>query len=366
MARETNKIYLFPHLFLQHEIEFLSASNMKALVFRYPSGVCAVRIINKRGEIVVLPFHGQQVWDAQFDGRRIKMETAVKEPKDTQDFLSNMGGFLFHCGMGAMGSPGPDDDHPIHGELVNAKYQHAYLEAGSDENGSFIGLGGVYEHSAAFGNHYTANPTLRLYENESLINFTLRVKNLNRTPMEYMYLAHINFHPVDMGELVYSARYDADHVRIRANFPSHMQPKEDLLNFVNILVKNPTVHHITHPDHIYDPEIVFMIDYEADDEGWAHALHIHPDGSADYVRHRPAQLDHGIRWICRTPNQQALGMEVGTAGVEGYSAEKNKGNVKVLAPGGEFFCEYTSGLVDKLGTEEIRKKIDTQMGRNKP
>ena len=138
MARETNKINLFPHLFLQHEIEFLSAANMKALVFRYPSGVCAVRIINKRGEVVVLPFHGQQVWDAQFDGRRIKMETAVKEPKESQDFLSNMGGFLFHCGMGAMGSPGPDDDHPIHGELVNAKYQHAYLETGSDENGSFI------------------------------------------------------------------------------------------------------------------------------------------------------------------------------------------------------------------------------------
>lgn len=365
MGSDSLCINLFKHHFTQNESELVVYGNMRVSSFCYPSGVFAIRIKNDRGEIIVLPFHGQQVWDAVFDGRRIKMETAVKEPKDTQDFLANMGGFLFHCGMTAMGSPGPEDTHLIHGEMVNANYGRAYLEAGNDNQGKFIGVGGVYEYSAAFGSHYSANPELRLYEDEALIGFSLRVKNLNNTPMEYMYLAHINFHPIDYGELVYSAAYDSEHVRIRGNFPSHMKPTEKLRSFVNKLIDDPTIHHISSPDQIYDPEIVFMIDYEPDDDGWAHALYVHPDGSADYVRHRPEQLDHGVRWICRTPNQQALGMEVGTAGVEGYTAERKKGNVRVLAAGEEFFCEYVAGLVASAKADEIKQKIEKQMGRNR-
>ena len=36
-------------------------------------------------------------------------------------------------------------------------------------------------------------------------------------------------------------------------------------------------------------------DYVADDAGWAHTLVVHPDGSADYIRHRPAQLPCATR-----------------------------------------------------------------------
>jgi hypothetical protein len=39
-----------------------------------------------------------------------------------------------------------------------------------------------------------------------------------------------------------------------------------------------------------------MIDYLADEEGWAHSLQVHPDGSADYVRHRPTELDKSMRY----------------------------------------------------------------------
>ncbi len=363
MRKGVARFNLFHHHFSEDEKEIVSIGRIKVSGFRYRSGISALRVLNSRGEVIILPFHGQQVWDAKFDERCIKMQTAVREPKDTQDFLLNMGGFLFHCGMSAMGSPGPEDDHPIHGELVNAKYQRAWLEAGENEKGAFIVVGGEYIHAEAFGNHYSAKPTIRLYEDDSLIQFGMRVRNLNKTPMEYMYLAHINFLPIEQGELVYSAKYDADHVKIRSSFPSHMKPTEKLSNFVNDLVKDPKIHHIIKPEFTFDPEIVFTIDYEADTDGWAHALYIHPDGSADYVRHKPAQLDHGVRWICRTPNQEALGLEVGTAGVGGYSAEKAKGNVKSLEPGGEFFCEYTAGLVDKEIAKKLEQEINSQMGR---
>ena len=52
-------------------------------------------------------------------------------------------------------------------------------------------------------------------------------------------------------------------------------------------------------------------------------MQVHPDGTADYIGHRPDQLDHGVRWICRTPDQDALGICLpATAEPEGYSRRR--------------------------------------------
>ena len=45
-----------------------------------------------------------------------------------------------------------------------------------------------------------------------------------------------------------------------------------------------------------------------DADGFAHALQKHPNGTADYVRCRPDQAPICTRWICRTPDQDGLGI----------------------------------------------------------
>ena len=45
-----------------------------------------------------------------------------------------------------------------------------------------------------------------------------------------------------------------------------------------------------------------------------------------------------------TPDAIAL-VEAGTCEPEGYLAEKAKGNVKVLPPGEQFFCEFQVGAL---------------------
>jgi hypothetical protein len=97
---------------------------------------------------------------------------------------------------------------------------------------------------------------------------------------------------------------------------------------------------------MFDPEVVFYLDYMTDEHGWAHTMQVHPDGSADFISHRPAELDHGVRWISRTADQQALGLILpATAEPEGYTAEKAKGNIKVFPPGGEFECHMEIGTL---------------------
>jgi hypothetical protein len=109
----------------------------------------------------------------------------------------------------------------------------------------------------------------------------------------------------------------------------------------------------------FDPEVVFFIDYLTDEDGWAHSMQIHPDGRADYVRHQPSQLDTGVRWISRTPDQDALGLiEPATAEPEGYLAEKAKGNIKTIPPKGVYHCEVEMGALTSEEALKMEAKID--------
>lgn len=332
--------------FSGQERMLLDYGSLAASVFRYASGVCAVRLRNEVGELIVLPFQGQQIWSAQFLGRDLTMRSMFREPQPTRDYLANYGGFLLHCGATAMGTPSAQDTHPLHGELPNAPYQSATLQFGEDEQGAYLAVGGRYQHTIAFSYNYVAEPLVKLYAGSSLLRLSMHITNLAHTEMPLMYLAHINFRPVDQGRLIYSALPTPEHVRVRRGIPSHIKVKPGYREFVEELAEHPENHHVLKPGLAFDPEVVFFIDYLADDEGWAHSLQAHPDGSADYVRHRPEELNKGVRWICRTPDQDALGIVLpGTAEPEGYLAEMVKGNVRQLGPNEVFACQYEAGVL---------------------
>jgi hypothetical protein len=94
-------------------------------------------------------------------------------------------------------------------------------------------------------------------------------------------------------------------------------------------------------------------------------MQMHPDGSADIVQHRVNALDHGITWVSRMPDQQALGLEAGTAGVEGFSMEKEKGNVRYIEGGQRFYCEIRAGYMSATEAVLEKEKIDRIAGRAK-
>jgi hypothetical protein len=285
------------------------------------------------------------------------------EPRPTREYLETYGGFLLHCGATAMGVPSREDTHPLHGELPNAPYQLAHLVVGQDEKRAYIGLGGQYQHTVAFSHNYVARPLVKLYAGSSLFRVTMTITNLKNSAMELMYLAHVNFRPVDNGRLVYSAPCTPEHVRVRKSIPSHIRPLPGYAEFIEELGRHPEKHNRLAPDLVFDPEVVFSIDYLADEDGWAYSMQVHPDGSADYVRHRPDQLDKGIRWISRTADQEALGLVLpATAEPEGYLAEKGKGNIKVLPPKGEFHCELEMGTLTLAEAKRLEERISLVAG----
>ena len=358
-------LHLTPEQFISHETLLAERGELSASIFRYPSGVCALRLKNSLGELIMLPYQGQQIWDATLRGRRLTMKSMFDQPYPTSDFLSTFGGFLLHCGAVAIGSPSAEDSHPLHGELPNAPYQSAALVFGADEKGEYIGLTGEYRHTVSFNYNYTAVPLVKLYEDSSVFTVSMSIQNHKASPMPLMFLEHVNFIPVDGGRLAQTVVCDPENMRVRANIPSFMEVAPGYREFLKLLQEHPEKHLVFDPALVYDPEVVFYMNYLADENGWARTLQIHPDGSADLLRHRPEQLNRGVRWICRTADQGALGMEPSTAEVEGFSAEKKKGNVRSLSGGATFAYELEVGVVTAAETRHEEKLIEQVLTRKK-
>ena len=367
------RVFLSKNHFGESEKTLVESGDLSASVFRYSTGVAAVRIKNSRGEIVVLPYQGQQVWRCSFDGKPLTMKSVFDEPVPSTVYLETYGGFLLHCGVTGMGVPGDKDTHPLHGELPNARYENAYLEIGgagadypggasdSDGAGPYIAIGGCYHHRIAFNTFYRAEPRIALRAGASTIDASMRISNLLSVEMELMYMMHINFLPIDQGELVYSAEASPDTVRVFVSVPTHMRSGggiEALKSYLELLSEHPERHHVLKPEQPYDPEVVFSITYRADDEGWAHSMMVYPDGAAAYVSHRPESLPFGIRWIARTGDQEALGLVLpATAEHKGYGAEKAKGNIQTIGAGESVeFC-VKAGLLDSERVQAVRRKI---------
>ena len=175
---------------------------------------------------------------------------------------------------------------------------------------------------------------------------SMTIANHKKTDMELMYLEHINFRPLDNGRLVYSAPCSRDTVRVRTALPPHIRPPAGHREFLAELAADPGRHNTLAPGLAFDPEVVLYLAYRADTAGWAHTMMVHPDGYASWISHKPRQLDHGVRWISRTPDQDCLGMVLpATAEPEGYGAEKAKGNMKTLAGGASIRFDLEAGLL---------------------
>lgn len=344
------------------EQTIVSNDRIAVSTFRYRSGVAALRLKTARADIVVLPYKGQQIWRAAFEGRDITMGSMFEEPVNTTDYLRTYGAFFIHCGLAGVGAPGPKDSHPLHGELPNAPFQAAWLEV--DETANRISICGSYQHTVAFSCNYIATAKVSLGFDESWLTVDLAVENKRNVSMDLMYLGHANFRPVDFGRLIYAAEYDPASVRVRTSIPAHISPAEGYVDFIEALEREPVLHHVLRPDLAFDPEVVFAIDMMAGLDGWTHAMQKLPHGGADFISYQPAQAPLTGRWLCRTPDQQGLGIAFpATSGVEGYHKEKQKGCYVELGARDTWHITMRMGTLNAAEADAMEDTIDHIAGR---
>ena len=355
-----NKINLYKEFFIEKERIIFDNGALKATLFKYSTGIEAVKLLNDKGYVTLLPFMGQQVWDMEFLGHNMVMKSIYDEPEVCKDFYGeSYGAFLMHCGLTAMGNPTSEDTHTPHGELPIAKYREAYIIAGEDEKGKYISLSGSYFHKRAFEHNYEFSPECRLYENASTIDMHITLANHKDLPLEYFYLCHINYRPIDGAQLYYTAK--PENITPHHEVPDGY-PEGDKTNaYLAKLDKDTSIMNtIDKSTQSYAPEIVFTCKYDADEKGDAHTMQLLPDGYACYVSHKPEELPFGVRWIARTKDEDALGMVLpATAQHMGYLYCKKHGLEKYLQPGEKLTYHITTGILSPEESSKMKDKINS-------
>lgn len=357
------KIWLKRSFFDEKEHILAESAQMRVTAFRYSTGVEALRVENSKGNFIILPFQGQQIWRAEFLGKELTMKTLIDEPVKTNEYLKTYGGFILHCGLGAFGVPQEDDNHPLHGELPNAQYNKAYIEC----NEEYIAVGGSFYMNESLNRNYVFSPECRLYKDDSILKIYVSIENRRCSPMEYMYLCHINFRPIDGAELIYSAFCDKDNIEI-SKIISNTTPEDKakkLLDYMLMLEENPRIHNVVNENQPYDPEICMFIKYIADEDNRAYTLQKDEDGAC-YVSHPVDVLPKAVRWIARNGNEDCMGMVLpATAEHLGYMNAKRKGQIKVLKPNEKLVFCIEAGYIDGKKAVDIENKIETIKKRRK-
>ena len=337
--------------FGEKEREAVSFGGLKAHVFRYDSGVEAIRLSHARGHVIVLPYLGQMVWSAEFDGVELAMQSMFTQPRPAKTIVETYGCLAYHAGLLRMGVPGPGDDHALHGEAPCAQMDAAGVSCGVDARGAWIAVTGSREYAMGFGAHYVSRPQVILREDETGCEIVMEVENLSAAPMDLMYMCHVNFAFAEGARIVQSVPFTPEHVITRTVIPSHVHPSDDYRALLAELAKNPArMERLDEPQR-YDPEQVFyIVGQKTEADGLTHYRMQRREGDAFAIRWDPAIMNKTIRWVLANSDQRVAAFAMpGTCEPEGYTAEKAKGNVRQLAGGASVRFATHVSYIDKAG-----------------
>jgi Domain of unknown function (DUF4432) len=308
---------------------------LSASIFRYDTGVEAIRLTNARGSVVVLPYLGQIVWSATFDGVELAMQSMFSEPRPAKVIVETYGCLAYHAGLLRNGVPSPADTHALHGEMPCAEMDEAGVACGTDDRGPWIAVTGVKDYAMGFGAHYRATPRVVLRRDETGLDIVMNVENLSAAPMDLMYMCHVNFAFAEGGRIVQPVPFTPAHVITRTVIPGHVTPNPDYRALLAELAENPArMQRLSEPGR-YDPEQVFYIKgAERGADGLVHFMLTRREGDAFAIAWDPVVMDHTIRWVLANSDQRVAAFAMpATCEPEGYLAEKRKGNVRSLAGG---------------------------------
>ena len=362
MASDRNpaSIALQRRFFGEKERTALAFAGLSASLFRYETGIEAIRLSNERGHIIVLPYMGQIVWSAVFDGVELAMQSMFAEPRPAKVIVETYGCLLYHAGLLRNGVPTAEDNHILHGEMPCAEMDAAGLACGADEQGPWIAVTGMREYAMGFGAHYRATPRVVLRPGATRFDVVMEVENLSAAPMDLMYLCHVNFAFAEGGRIVQPVPFTPEHVVTRTAIPGHVTPTDDYRALLGELANNPARMQVLSEPKRYDPEQVFYIkDAKRGPDGLVHFMMARTEGDGFEIAWDPAVMTHTIRWVLANSDQRVAAFAMpATCEPEGYTAERRKGNVRSLAGGARASFATHIGYVEPSRAAAVAQSIE--------
>ena len=333
------RLMLWRELFSEQPRTLLENADFTVTAFRYASGVEGLRVANARGHLVILPWMGQMIWDAEFDGRDLTMRNMFRQPKPAREVVETYGCFAFHSGLLANGCPSPEDNHPLHGEMACAPMDDAWLELDGDS----LRVGGRYEYVMGFGHHYQAQPEVVLRKDSALFDIKMAVTNLASVAMPLQYMCHMNYAYVP--DATFSQNVPDEALTLRESVPAHVKPTEQWLAFNQRILQGEASLDTLKEPHYYDPELVFFADNLSACPDKPEFSMTAPDGTTFITRFASAELNYVTRWILYNGDQQVAAFALpATCRPEGFLAAQNNGTLLYLEPQQTRTFTVTTGI----------------------
>ncbi|WP_437887811.1 aldose 1-epimerase family protein [Phytobacter sp. V91] len=333
------RIALWRTLFTEQPRTIVENSDFTVTAFRYASGVEGLKVENSRGHLVILPWMGQMIWDAQFDGHDLTMRNMFSQPKPASEVVATYGCFAFHSGLLANGCPSAEDTHPLHGEMACAAMDEAWLELDGDS----LRISGSYEYVMGFGHHYQARPAVVMHKASALFDIHMAVTNLASVAMPLQYMCHMNYAYVP--DATFSQNIPDTALKLRESVPAHVKPTEQWLAFNQRILQGEATLATLNQAAFYDPEIVFFADKLSDYTDRPEFRMISPDGTTFVTRFSSAELNYVTRWILYNGDQQVAAFALpATCRPEGYLAARRNGTLIDLAPQATRSFTVTTGI----------------------
>lgn len=335
----TTRITLWRELFAEQPRTLLKNDDFTATAFRYASGVEGLKIENNRGYLVILPWMGQMIWDAQFDDHDLTMRNMFSQPKPATEVVATYGCFAFHSGLLANGCPSAEDTHPLHGEMACAAMDEAWLELDEDA----LRISGRYEYVMGFGHHYLAQPAVTLRKSSALFDIQMAVTNLASVAMPLQYMCHMNYAYVP--DATFSQNIPDEALKLRESVPAHVKPTEQWLAFNQRILQGEASLATLNQPAFYDPEIVFFadkLDAYTDRPEFSMTA---PDGTTYVTRFSSTELNYVTRWILYNGDQQVAAFALpATCRPEGHLAAQRNGTLIQVAPQETRTFTVTTGI----------------------
>lgn len=332
---QQTKITLRKSFFSTTAMDIASTDGCRAELFTFPSGIEAVRLSNRRGHLVILPYYGQMIWQAVFDGVDLTMQSRFREPRPATDVVGTYGCFMYHSGLLRNGNPGEQDRHALHGEMPLASMDCAWIESGEDEDGPWMALAGEREYLMGFGDHYMARPRVVIRPDAATFSIDMAVENLGLDAMDLMYMCHANFAFVEGGHIVQPTGFSRDDLVVRTSVPAIVKSDDNYLKQLAKMQEDPSATEVISTEIGVDPELVFYLkNLKTAADGKVHVMMRRPEGDAFSVSYSPEEFSHLVRWMLANNKQKVCAFAMpATCGVEGHYAEQQLGNVRSLAGG---------------------------------
>lgn len=327
---------------------------MHVTLFRYPTGIEAIRVSNPRGEIVVLPYLGQIVWSARFDGVDLAMGSMFDMPRPAANIVDTYGCLAFHSGLLRNGCPGPEDDHALHGEFAVAAMDSAWLVL----DGEGISVHGSYRYVRGFGDHYVATPSVTLRQGATLFDIGMEVANHGGKPMDLMYMCHVNFAFVADGIIAQAADFTPQTMAVRTAIPAHVPSNPAYEALLGRLAADPSPSRVLR-DLALDPELVFYVSgLGVGPDGRTKLMLRRPEGDGFAIAYDPRDFPQTVRWLMHDHGHQVAAFALpSTCHPEGQAAEQRKGHVRSLAPGATAQFRVELGYADQTASAALQQEI---------